>query len=88
MPNSPMVAGPRSGLQGGYHDAVTLNDDAVVEVAELLMQVAKGSDGFEFFPKTGAFRPRRLCSAASNCCSMLNCARAASARSGPSSTTP
>ena len=38
-------------LQGGYHDAVTLNDDAVVEVAELLMQVAKGSDGFEFFPQ-------------------------------------
>lgn len=37
-------------LQGGYHDAVTLNDNALVEVAELLGEVAHGQHGFAFVP--------------------------------------
>ena len=37
-------------LQGGYHDAITLNDNAMAGVAELLGQVARGDDGFAFVP--------------------------------------
>lgn len=37
-------------LQGGYHDAYTMNDDAIVEVAQLLGRVAQGRDGFTFLP--------------------------------------
>lgn len=33
-------------LQGGYHDAVTFNDDALAQVGELLRDAAAGSDGF------------------------------------------
>jgi PelA/Pel-15E family pectate lyase len=35
-------------LQGGYHDAVTFNDNAVAEAAALLDDVAQGRSGFEF----------------------------------------
>lgn len=37
-------------LQGGYHDAITLNDNAVVEVAELLGEVAQGAGEWQFVP--------------------------------------
>lgn len=37
-------------LQGGYHDAVTLNDNAVVEVAELMEAAAQGEDQLDFLP--------------------------------------
>lgn len=37
-------------LQGGYHDAVTLNDNAVVEVAELMAWASRGEKGLEFLP--------------------------------------
>lgn len=37
-------------LEGGYHDAVTFNDDAVTENAELLNEVATKPD-FAFVPK-------------------------------------
>ncbi|MDI4633508.1 pectate lyase [Pelomonas sp. V22] len=37
-------------LQGGYHDAVTLNDNAVVEVAELMEAAARGEDQLDFLP--------------------------------------
>ena len=37
-------------LQGGYHDAVTLNDNAVVEVAELMNWVSRGEAGLAFLP--------------------------------------
>ncbi|MEL4179449.1 pectate lyase [Roseateles sp. PN1] len=37
-------------LQGGYHDAVTLNDNAVVEVAELLGEVGQGATEWGFVP--------------------------------------
>jgi PelA/Pel-15E family pectate lyase len=35
-------------LEGWYHDALTFNDDAFVEVAELLRAVSAGADGFDF----------------------------------------
>jgi PelA/Pel-15E family pectate lyase len=37
-------------LQGGYHDAMTLNDNAMVEVAELLGAAARGADDLDFVP--------------------------------------
>ena len=35
-------------LQGGYHDAITLNDNAFVEVAELMGWAARGEQGLDF----------------------------------------
>ena len=35
-------------LQGGYHDAITFNDDAMVRVMEVLRDVAAGTGGFSF----------------------------------------
>ncbi|MFN3861929.1 MAG: pectate lyase [Roseateles sp.] len=35
-------------LQGGYHDAITLNDNAMVEVLELLGTASRGEAGFAF----------------------------------------
>jgi len=35
-------------LQGGYHDAITFNDDALVEVAKLLSDVARNQNNFAF----------------------------------------
>lgn len=37
-------------LQGGYHDAITLNDDAMLHVVELLQQVAAGRADYAFVP--------------------------------------
>lgn len=37
-------------LQGAYHDAVTLNDDAMVRVVTLLDEVAQGQGDFAFVP--------------------------------------
>ncbi|MGQ3095130.1 MAG: pectate lyase [Roseateles sp.] len=37
-------------LQGGYHDAVTLNDNAFVDVAELLGAAARGEAPLGFLP--------------------------------------
>jgi len=37
-------------LQGGYHDAITYNDDAMLHVLELLNEVAKGENEFAFVP--------------------------------------
>ncbi|MFG6462550.1 pectate lyase [Roseateles sp. DXS20W] len=37
-------------LQGGYHDAITMNDDAVVEVMELMGVVARGDADLGFLP--------------------------------------
>jgi PelA/Pel-15E family pectate lyase len=37
-------------LQGGYHDAITMNDDAVVEVAELMGMVSRGEADLGFLP--------------------------------------
>ena len=43
-------------LQGGYHDALTLNDNAMVLVAQLMDVVATGGPEFAFVP--GALRAR------------------------------
>ncbi|PTT87739.1 pectate lyase [Pelomonas sp. HMWF004] len=37
-------------LQGGYHDAITLNDNALVEVAELMGEAGRGEAGLGFLP--------------------------------------
>ena len=37
-------------LQGGYHDAITLNDDAMLHVVEFLRDVAAGQNEFAFVP--------------------------------------
>ena len=37
-------------LQGGYHDAITLNDDAMTKAVELLMEVGEGRGDFAFVP--------------------------------------
>ena len=37
-------------LRGGYHDAITLNDDAYLNVLEVLADVANGKDGFKNVP--------------------------------------
>jgi PelA/Pel-15E family pectate lyase len=38
-------------LQGGYHDAITFNDGAVIQVLELLQDVGTGKDSFAFVPE-------------------------------------
>ena len=37
-------------LAGGYHDGITYNDDAMIQVMELLQAAAAGSDEFAFVP--------------------------------------
>jgi PelA/Pel-15E family pectate lyase len=37
-------------LQGGYHDAYTVNDNAVVAVTDLLIDAASGNENFAFVP--------------------------------------
>jgi PelA/Pel-15E family pectate lyase len=37
-------------LEGGYHDAITFNDDAMIHVVELLRDVAGGQGEFSFVP--------------------------------------
>jgi PelA/Pel-15E family pectate lyase len=37
-------------LEGGYHDAITYNDNAVTESAEVLTAVAKGGGNYSFVP--------------------------------------
>ena len=47
-------------LQGGYHDAVTLNDNALVQVATLMGAAARGEQEFAFLPE--ALRAQALAS--------------------------
>ena len=37
-------------LEGGYHDAITFNDNAVTESAETLTAVAEGAGNYSFVP--------------------------------------
>jgi PelA/Pel-15E family pectate lyase len=46
-------------LQGGYHDAITYNDDAMIKVLQLLSDVASGQNEFAFVPE----RTRKLAAA-------------------------
>jgi PelA/Pel-15E family pectate lyase len=37
-------------LEGGYHDAITYNDDAMTQVVDLMGKAAEGRDEFSFVP--------------------------------------
>src|SRR2546430_17055217 len=39
-------------LEGGYHDAITYNDDAMLHVLELLSDIGDGRDEFAFVPES------------------------------------
>jgi PelA/Pel-15E family pectate lyase len=39
-------------LEGGYHDAITINDDAMLHAVEILRDVATGAEDYTFLPKT------------------------------------
>ncbi len=39
-------------LEGGYHDAITYNDEAMTQVMDLMSHVAEGLDEFSFIPKS------------------------------------
>lgn len=47
-------------VQGGYHDAITFNDDAIIKVLQLLSDLASGQNEFAFVPE-----PTRKLAAAS-----------------------
>lgn len=38
-------------LEGGYHDAITFNDDALVHAAELMSDIASGTGEYAFVPE-------------------------------------
>jgi PelA/Pel-15E family pectate lyase len=38
-------------LEGGYHDAITYNDDAMIQVMDIMRRTAAGSDEYAFVPK-------------------------------------
>ncbi|SPE20934.1 Pectate lyase [Candidatus Sulfotelmatomonas gaucii] len=37
-------------LEGGYHDAITINDDAMLHAVEILRDVAEGAPDYKFLP--------------------------------------
>lgn len=37
-------------LEGGFHDSITFNDNAVAEAAMILRDVSNGAEGFDFVP--------------------------------------
>lgn len=39
-------------LEGGYHDAITINDDAMLHAVEILNDVATGATDYTFLPAT------------------------------------
>jgi PelA/Pel-15E family pectate lyase len=43
-------------LEGGYHDAITVNDGAVGETLRLLNEVARGKNPYQFTPDSGRKR--------------------------------
>jgi PelA/Pel-15E family pectate lyase len=45
-------------LEGGYHDAITFNDNAVTNAIELLQSVAEGTGAFAFVPSQARKRAR------------------------------
>ena len=44
-------------MQGGYHDAFTHNDNAIVKVIELLNKAAQGQGALGFLPRPLKGRP-------------------------------
>jgi len=47
-------------LQGGYHDGITYNDNAMLNVLELLRDVAVGTNEFAFVPASVRARARAI----------------------------
>jgi PelA/Pel-15E family pectate lyase len=43
-------------LEGGYHDAITINDDAMLHAVEILHDVAGGAEDYAFLPEPLARR--------------------------------
>lgn len=43
-------------LEGGYHDAITYNDDAMTQVEELMLHTANGRNEFAFVPHSVRMR--------------------------------
>jgi PelA/Pel-15E family pectate lyase len=43
-------------LEGGYHDAITINDDAMTHAVEILHDVATGAENYRFLPAELAHR--------------------------------
>jgi PelA/Pel-15E family pectate lyase len=43
-------------LEGGYHDAITINDDAMTHAIEILHDVATGAENYRFLPTALAKR--------------------------------
>jgi PelA/Pel-15E family pectate lyase len=43
-------------LEGGYHDAITVNDDAMLHAVEILHDVANGTADYTFLPRALARR--------------------------------
>jgi PelA/Pel-15E family pectate lyase len=45
-------------LAGGYHDAITFNDDAMVHILELCREIVQGNSHFRFVPADSVKRAR------------------------------
>ena len=41
-------------LEGGYHDAITYNDNAMVQVMQLMLRIAEGRDDYAFVSSRNA----------------------------------
>jgi PelA/Pel-15E family pectate lyase len=54
-------------LEGGYHDAITFNDNAVTESAETLTAVAEGGGNYSFVPTVLRLNAKMAADHALNC---------------------
>ena len=54
-------------LQGGYHDAITFNDDAMLNVLTLLRDVSDGYNEFSFVPAKYRARAKSACERGVTC---------------------
>jgi len=54
-------------LEGGYHDAITYNDDAITNVLQLMLDIADGDKGFAFVPQNVRHGATQAVSAGLNC---------------------
>jgi len=54
-------------LQGGYHDAITFNDDALLNIVKLLREVASGEPDFQFVPAAYRAQAQASCQRGLEC---------------------
>ena len=54
-------------LEGGYHDAVTYNDDAMIHVLDLLRDIANGTPEFKFVDDARRAKARKAVAAGLQC---------------------